>query len=135
MGWLYKKSLDGFKGPRQYLDAQFTHEKASVRSTVLRSKIIDNRVYYAAVERLCRDTGIREVWALICLIRYDPRDREGYVFGYKDMHESMEPYEYDCPETILKLLTPTNLPGAAAWRARCQERSVVRRNRSTRRSV
>ena len=132
MGWIYKKSLDGYKRPRQYLDAQFTSDRAGVRSTVLRSKIIDNRVYYAAVERVCRDTRDREVWALVCLIRYDPRDREGYVFGYKDMDESMEPYEYDCPESILKLLTPTDHAGAVVWRAKCRERNAVRRGGSTR---
>ena len=30
------------------------------------------------------DTGEHEVFALICLVAYDPRDREGYIFGYKD---------------------------------------------------
>ena len=135
MGWLYMKSLTGYKGPRQYLDANFTSDLAGVKSTVLRSKIIDNLVYYAAVERTFQHTGDREVYALICLIRYDPRDRDGYIFGYKDMDESMEPYEYDCPESILKLLTPTERAGAVVWRAKCRERNAARQADLTRRQA
>lgn len=29
MGWLYMTSLNGHSGPRQYLDAQFTHAGAA----------------------------------------------------------------------------------------------------------
>jgi hypothetical protein len=32
MGWLYMKSLKGHSGLRQYLDAQFTHERPDVIS-------------------------------------------------------------------------------------------------------
>jgi hypothetical protein len=41
------------------------------------------------VEQLRKATGGREVWDLICLVRYNPRDPEGYIFGYKDMEESV----------------------------------------------
>ena len=41
--------------------------------------------YYAAVEQTIFETGKHEVFALICLVAYDPRDREGYIFGYNDM--------------------------------------------------
>ncbi len=108
MGWLYMKSLKGHSGPRQYLDAQFTFERPDAISKVLRSALVGMRVYYAAVEQVRIATGEREVWAAICLVRYNPRDREGYIFGYKDMEESMGPYECDCPASILDLLTPTD---------------------------
>ena len=100
MGWLYMKSLKGHSGPRQYLDAQFTHDRPDVISKVLRSALAGMRVYYAAVEQARIATGQRDVWAVICLVRYNPRDPEGYIFGYKDMEESMGPYECDCPEPI-----------------------------------
>jgi hypothetical protein len=54
MGWLYMTSLKGHSGPRQYLDAQFTYERADVRSNVLRSALVGMRVYYAAVEQVCK---------------------------------------------------------------------------------
>lgn len=130
MGWLYMTSLKGHSGPRQYLDAQFTFERPEATSKVLRSALVGMRVYYAAVEQIRIATGEREVWAAICLVRYNPRDREGYIFGYKDMTEQMGPCESDCPETILDLLTPTDRPYAQQWRARCYESAAARRARA-----
>ena len=127
MGWLYMKSLKGYSGPRQYLDAQFTYERPDVTSKVLRSALVGMRVYYAAVEQTRIATGEHDVWAAICLVRYNPRDPEGYIFGYKDMEESMSPYECDCPEPILDLLTPTDREYAVQWRARCRENIAARR--------
>ena len=126
MGWLYMKSLKGHSGLRQYLDAQFTHERPDLISKVLRSALVGMRVYYAAVEQVRIANCQREVWAVICLVRYNPRDPEGYIFGYKDMEESMGPYECDCPEPILDLLTPTDGQYALQWRARCRENIAAR---------
>jgi hypothetical protein len=98
-----------------------------VRSNVLRSALVSMRAYYAAVEQVRIATGQREVWAAICLVRYNPRDPEGYIFGYKDMEESMGPYECDCPEPVLDLLRPTDREYAVQWRARCRENIAVRR--------
>jgi hypothetical protein len=120
MGWLYMTSLKGFAGPRQYLDAQFTYERPEHKSKVLRSALAKMRVYYAAVERIDIQSGERIVWALICLVRYNPRDREGYIFGYKDMDETMGPCEQGCPKAILDLLTPTDNSYAMEWRAACR---------------
>jgi hypothetical protein len=127
MGWLYMTSIKGHSGPRQYLDAQFTFQRPDATSKVLRSALVGMRVYYAAVEQIRIATGAREVSAVICLVRYDPRDPEGYIFGYKDMEESMGPYECDCPEPILDLLTPTDAQHALQWRARCRESAIARR--------
>ena len=46
--------------------------------------------------------------------------------GYKDMEESMGPYECDCPALILDLLTPTDRDYALHWRARCSENIAAR---------
>ncbi len=130
MGWLYMKSLQGHSGPRQYLDAQFTYERPGTISKVLRSALVGMRVYYAAVEQVRIATGGREVWAAICLVRYNPRDREGYIFGYKDMNEGMGPHACDCAMPILDLLTPTGRQYALQWRARCLESAAARRARA-----
>jgi len=129
MGWLYMKSLNGHSGPRQYLDAQLTWEGPDTISKVLRSALVGMRVYYAAVERILPATGAREVWAAVCLVRYNPRDREGYIFGYKDMSEAMGPCERDCPEPILDLLTATNHEHARHWRGDCRANAAARRAR------
>ena len=49
---------------------------------VLRSALVKMRVYYAAVEQVVAATDKREVWGAVCLVNYNPRDREGYIFGY-----------------------------------------------------
>ena len=125
MGWLYLQSLGGFTGPRQYLDDQFTHARETARATVLKSSLVNMRTYYAAVELLRPDRD-REVVALVCLVRYNPRDREGYIFGYKDMDETMGPCEAQCPPAILDLLTPTTNDYALAWRERCRAAAARR---------
>lgn len=130
MGWLSMQSLGGHAGPREYLDNQFTHEDADHRSRVLRSSIT-RRVYYAAVEHVRLSEGEREVWACVCLTRYNPKARDGYIFGYKDMEESMGPYYCDCPAAILDLLTPTDNENALSWRAKCREAAAQRRTLST----
>ena len=99
MGWLYMQSLKGHSGPRQYLDAQFTFERPEATSKVLRSALVGMRVYYAAVEQIRVGSGEREVWALICLVRYNPRDPEGYIFGYKDMTLCRERHNFDNAES------------------------------------
>jgi hypothetical protein len=119
MGWLTMQSLGGFSGPRQYLDDQFTYQRDGLRSTVLRSALARVRTYYAAVEHTYPDRE-REVFAAICLVHYNRRDREGTIFGYKDMDESMGPCEAECPAAILDLLTPTTNEHALAWRERCR---------------
>lgn len=127
MGWLYMQSLGGHYGPRQYLDAQFTFTRTELTSKVLKSALDGMRVYYAAIEHVHHEKNERIVFAAVCLVRYNPRDREGYIFGYKDMDETVGPNESDCPEGILDLLTPTEYPYAQAWRARCHENLAARR--------
>lgn len=130
MGWLFMTSLSGHSGPRQYLDAQFTYECEERSSRVLRSALVGFHVYYAAVEQIRAADKKREVWAVVCLVKYNPRDREGYIFGYKDMDESVGPFHCDCPQAILELLTPTDRPHAVDWRARC--RAALETRRTTR---
>ena len=125
MGWLYMPSLGGHSGPRQYLNAQFTYEREDRRVRVIRSSLVKMRTYYAAVE-IVPTAGGREVIAVVCLVRYNPRDAEGCVFGYKDMDETMGPCEAECPAAILDLLTPTGSEYALAWRERCRAVLVKR---------
>ena len=125
MGWLSMQSLRGFAGPREYLDNQFTFARETVRATVLRSALVKLRTYYAAVEVL-QPSQERKVAGVVCLVRYNPRDREGFIFAYKDMDETVGPYEAECPAAILDLLTPTDNALALAWRERCRA-TIARR--------
>ena len=122
MGWLYMKSLDGHATPKAYLDNQFTfNNESGAQYEVLKSALKNLRTYYAAVEARDKE-GALSVFAVVCLVRYNPRDKEGYIFGYKDMDESMGPAEDECPASILDLLTPPSSEYAKQWRARCYEK-------------
>lgn len=88
-------------------------------SVVLKSAMVGS-TYYAAVKR---ETEGQEpcVWAAVFLTK--GRDKwSGSDWGYKDMSEDMEPYYYDCPASILALLTPATSEGAKKWREECRKR-------------
>ena len=125
MGWLYmpRASLGAHASAKSYLDAQFTYEReleggGSKGLKVLASSCPQNRVYYAAAQVITNGVA-GEVFAIVCLVRWNPNDKEGMIFGYKDMEESMGPCEDGCPETILNLLTSTDNENALDWRRRC----------------
>ena len=126
MGWLSMRlaSMDAHASPKQYLDAQFTYERPATEEVpshgyrVLESACSGNRVYYAALQRF-DDGRAGEVIAIVCLVRWNPKAADGFVFSYKDMSECMGPNEADCPLRILDRLTSTSDPNALDWRRRC----------------
>jgi len=79
----------------------------------------------AYVAYKCRDG---RVIAIACHTRYynDPY----FNFGYKDVSEDMGPYICNCPERILKQLSPTDNNWAKEWRKRCWE-SIRRKKKSS----
>src|ERR1700712_5390506 len=108
MGWLYmtRSGMGGHDSAKAYLDAQITYERTGDNGAahglgVIATSCLNNKVYYAAVQPYGRaDTPI---FAVVCLVRWNPRDKEGLVFGYKNMTEDMGPCEAECPQRILAL--------------------------------
>lgn len=103
-------------------------EDSPFTARVLDSALVNLTEFYAAVEHVDKQTGDRRVWAAvfkITMIRGPKRDRWtrddswDHNFCYKDMDESMGPYQTNCPERILKLLTPTEHEYAVKWREAC----------------
>ena len=118
MGWLYVNKEPGVTA-REYLSKELEWENKHMRQCALDGAVVNFREGYFAVEQTNTD-GSREVYALIYLLNYCPKSY--YNFGYKSMHESAGPYMYNCPERILKLLTPTDSKWANGWREKCWER-------------
>lgn len=132
MGWLYmtREGMGGHASAKEYLDAQLTYErdeggiKTGLR--VIASSCLRNQVYYAAAKPYGQaDTA---TFAVVCLVRWNPRDKEGMILGYKDMTEHAGPCEAECPERILALLDPTDHEHAIEWRRRCLA-NIQRRRR------
>ena len=83
--------------------------------------------YYAAIERVeIENPENRTVGAVICLTSMDMKDH--FNFAYKDMDETMGPYQYDCPKGILDLLTPTDNEYANNWRQKCYENHTKKKD-------
>lgn len=60
------------------------------------------------------ETG--EVFAVVTMISFHKGE-----FYWKDIDETMGPVQEDCPQRILKLLSPTDSDFANDWRKRCWE--------------
>ena len=133
MGWLTMSRfhMGGHKTAKDYLDAQFTYSREADGTIkglkVLASSCPQNRTYYAASQVMIDGVG-KEVFAIVCKVMWNPKSKSGEHFGYKDMDESVGPYEDSCPRHILDLLTPTDREHALDWRARCRA-NLARRSR------
>lgn len=126
MGWLSmtRAGMGGYATPKAYLDAQLTYERQATDEVpfqglrVLKS-VYSGGTYYAAAERY-DETGKRiYVTAIVCLVRWNPKASDGYIFSYKDMDEDSGPCEATCPRSVLELLTSSTHPWALDWRRRC----------------
>ena len=127
MGWLYQAQLLRPDTPVAYLRRQFTCDGERFRSTVLDAAAVRSTVY-AAIRSQDRETGADYVFCAVILFRNNERDG----FGYKDMTECMGPYEVDCPDRIMRLLSPVERIPHASYAADWHRRvAAAKENRRT----
>lgn len=122
MGWT-GSHVDPCRGKidrKHECDLASIGETNSDRWEVLKSTM-RGATYYAAVKHTNKLTGEFNVFAVVLLTRVDNSDY--YNFYYKDMDESMHPFYYDCPDSILELLTETESEAAREWREICRKRN------------
>lgn len=96
------------------------NKKEVVRKEVINDSIFEvlkdsfvGSTYYAAV----RNKENNVVFAIVMLTSIDNSDY--FNFNYKLMDETEGPYQFSCPKSILKLLTPTEHEIANEWRISC----------------
>lgn len=124
MGWTEQHPMfwkNGKVDRKAECDTMFNWESEKYVHTVLKSRMY-GREYYAAIERKNKESGEREVFAVVCLTSVRKENHSTW-FGYKDMDETMGPCYYNCPKGILDLLTETDYEFANKWRETC--RSVL----------
>lgn len=127
MGWT-TTNKDKTISAKEYIEKRllvWTSEQYTHR--ILDGGVVKFHTYYGAVEKVEKATGEREVFAVVILLSY--HQKQYHNFGYKDMCESMGPVQAECPERILKLLTPTDNENANEWRQRCWNRINDKKNR------
>lgn len=79
-------------------------------------------VIYSAV----RNKKTDEVFGVVSLTSID----KGYVM-FKEMSEDMLPYYYDCPKSVLNLLSKTEEANALEWRKKCEEQAELKKTSPT----
>lgn len=115
MGWTeYHASYykNGKVDRKAECDALWAKDCKVLKSTM------KGKIYYGALQ-LPDGNVIGTVVITSGTNRRDPY----FNFGYKAMDETAGPCYYDCPKSILDLLTPTDSEWANAWRAKCREKA------------
>lgn len=126
MGWTFTYKPKGMS-VRRFFEERFNYQEADGRyGRVIDCAVVNLRTAYLAYE-IGKPDGSREVIAVVCLLSFAPNSE--YNFGYKDIEETMGPYRCDCPERILRLLTPTDSEWANEWRRKCWERVEAKKKR------
>jgi hypothetical protein len=130
MGWLYQ--YDPVENPVAYLTEKYNCDNERRTLQVLAAARVGSTVYMA-IKSTDKASAASYVFAAVILIS----NTQKHGFGYKDMDESMGPCQCDCPDRIMRLLTPiSDLPNpgyAADWRARVEARKNTTRQQKQKR--
>lgn len=133
MGWLFYEA-DYFTNGKIDKKAEIENNILNLETREIRKSVMVGYVYYAAiaeVREFDKSTNMyvnipeekQTVFAAVVLTHTNGRE-----FGYKAMTEFDGPAESKCPESILKLLTPTDKGYAVDWRKRCEEYNKKKKN-------
>ena len=133
MGWLYCARRKGTK-IADFFKMEFNFEKDNRKGEVLECKVVKRNTAYIAFKTTdSLEPQNDKVFAIVCKLEY--RKNDYYNFGYKDMTETMGPYKSECPESTLKLLTPTEHEYAVKWRERCWDNIKKRKELNEKRKA
>lgn len=126
MGWLVQNAMLRDITPVDYVIRHFSNENETTRSTVIAAAPVSGTIY-AAIRHEEKQTG--KAYVSCAVIPFKNNARHG--FGCNAMHEAMGPCEVDCPDRIMRLLSPVeDIPDpsfTADWRARVAARKMRRR--------
>lgn len=121
MGWTGTHKQPG-QTMLDFFCKELNYDGETTKGRVYACKTYKRSVSYLAYEITGKEKETREVFGIVCLLRFST----GYYnITYKDMPESTGPFYYDCPKSILSLLTPLpkgDTSYAAKWREKCWER-------------
>lgn len=99
---------------KERMEDTFTWEKEDgTKLTILKSVIVGS-AWYGALETV-KPNGTITVTAVTAMLSI----RHG-EWGCKVMDETEGPYLYECPDSILNMLTPTDNAYAMEWRKTCR---------------
>lgn len=120
MGWTFQNATrykkNGEVDRKAEVDDLYAFEDENVKVSVLKSRMVGS-TYYGAIK--VEENGETTVHGSVVLTS---SDKPSFNFGYKAMSETSGPFSYDCPKSILDLLSPTTNENALEWRRACREK-------------
>lgn len=116
MGWDYQHVTQPINRV-ELIKKEYTWETETKRYTPIKGVCV-NQVVYLAVEETNKQSEEKNVFAIVAPTRVT---RDYFNFGFKSISEDCGPYFYDCPASILDLLTPTTSDYANKWREECRQ--------------
>lgn len=119
MGWNGLTYMDLRYDKTGKLDRKKTMD--DIYEEVLVHSAMVGRFYYAALK-----SNNGSIYAIVSITTLDKGE-----FSYKTMHENEGPYYYNCPNSVLKLLSPTNNEYALKWRKLCKETEKFKKKMRT----
>ena len=119
MGWTETNWTKGTK-VKDWFKENYNQETDKVKQTVLDAALVARTEAFAAIERINKETGERQVLMAVVIMKFYPKAHY-YNFAYKSMDETCGPYIYRCPKRLMKLLTPTDNEYALNWRKRVED--------------
>lgn len=127
MGWTFTRAQYYKKGKVDKI-AEVKSEFDANKAEVLKASSVGNKVY-VAVKDISNDEN--EVTAFVFLTSTAFKNDDIHNFSFKSIHESCGPCYYDCPASILKLLTPTSSKYAQEWRNKCWEQIELKKQKKS----
>ena len=116
MGWTSYNATHYKKGKIDRIAEVKSLFEGEENYKVLKASSVGSTVYMAIEKEV---DGEKIVFGAVYLTSINMKDY--YNFSYKDIDETSGPCERECPESILKLLTPTDSKWANEWRNACWE--------------
>jgi len=116
MGWLFLHECRTKADVRDHLLKDLSRSDERAERRVLKHCTVGNHLWLA-FECVPTDPANKPIRVVILALLAKDQGR----WGYKDMDETMGPYYFDCPKSVIKAAGPTDNEHALKWRAQVDE--------------
>lgn len=123
MGWLFHPvEAARYHNRNAEIDRIFTPANPEFVTFTILQRSWHGSTCYVACRTQNKESGADYTGAAVILTKSYMEDGQRW-WGYKDMDETMMPYYFDAPKSLIQKLTPTDCENSNKWRQACLERS------------
>lgn len=113
MGWLYTNRQKGISN-FDFFSKRFNYENENGYCKLLKACTKKYREVYCLFEVFNAKSNTVTRFIVVCLTQWHPKSY--YNFGYKEIEETMGPYQMDCPVSYINECTEPMNEYSAKWR-------------------